>query len=125
MGVVVLGRSDWSQEVPLKVLGEMLGESLSQVKSWSQVVSSSPVWNPTERTPSPYSLLPRKSSEVPFSSEGGTFQRLGGPGSSQKVAGWIKSVWVEVWVEIDLVWVDKMRVGGMLGCRSLTQKSVP
>ena len=40
------------------------------------------------------------------------------------MARWIKSVWVEVWVDKPLVWVDKMRVGGMLGCPSLTQKSV-
>ena len=42
-----------SQEVTSKVLGEMLGESLSQVESSSHVVSSSPIWNSTERTPSP------------------------------------------------------------------------
>ena len=53
MGVVVLGRSEWFQEVLLKVLGEMLGESLSQVESSSHVVSSSPIWTSTERTPSP------------------------------------------------------------------------
>ena len=44
-------------EVPVgpdKVLGEMLGESLSQVESSSHVVSSSPIWTSTERTPSPF-----------------------------------------------------------------------
>ena len=50
----------WFQEVPSKVLGEMLGESLSQLKSWSQVVSSSPIWTLTERTPSPFKVLPRQ-----------------------------------------------------------------
>ena len=45
------------QEVPSKVLGEMLGESLFQVESWSQVVSSSPIWELTERTPSPFLLI--------------------------------------------------------------------
>ena len=40
------------QKVPLKVLGEVLGESLSQVESSSHVVSSSPIWTSTERTPS-------------------------------------------------------------------------
>ena len=44
----------WSQEVPSKVLGEMLGESLSQLESSSQVVSISPIWTSTERTPSPF-----------------------------------------------------------------------
>mgnify|MGYP003109517765 CR=1 FL=1 len=53
-GKGVLGRSEWFQEVPSKVLGEMLGESLSQVESSSHVVSSSPIWTSTERTPSPF-----------------------------------------------------------------------
>ena len=43
-----------TQEVPSEVLGEMLGESLSQVDSSSHVVSSSPIWTSTERTPSPF-----------------------------------------------------------------------
>ena len=46
----------WSQVVPSAVLGEMLGESLSQVEGSSQVVSSSPIWTLTERTPSPFLL---------------------------------------------------------------------
>ena len=54
LGVRNPGVFFWVQEVPPKVLGEMLGESLSQVKSSSHVVSSSPIWNPTERTPSPF-----------------------------------------------------------------------
>ena len=79
---MVQKRSDLSssQEVPSEVLGEMLGESLSQFESWSQMVSNSPIWNSTERTPSPCKALPKKSSEVPFSSESGTFECLGGPG---------------------------------------------
>ena len=32
----------------------MLGESLSQLEGWFQAVSSSPIWNSTERTPSPF-----------------------------------------------------------------------
>ena len=40
-----------------------------------------------ELPPSPCLRLPKKSSEVPFSNEGGTFQRLGGPGSSQEKPG--------------------------------------
>ena len=34
-------------------------------------------------------------------------------------------MWVEVWVEIRVVWVDKMCVGGILRCPSPTQNFVP
>ena len=34
-------------------------------------------------------------------------------------------MWVEVWVEIRVVWVDKICVGGILRCLSLTHKFVP
>ena len=44
-----------SQQVPLNVLGEMLVGSLSQLMTWSQVVSSSPIWTLTESSPSPLS----------------------------------------------------------------------
>ena len=47
----------WSEVVPSAVLGGMLGESLSQVEGSSQVVSSSPIWTLTERTPSPFLLI--------------------------------------------------------------------
>ena len=97
-----------------KVLGEMLGESLSQVEGSSQVVSSSPIWTLTERTPSPCKALPKKSSEVPFSSEDGTFQRLGGPGSFHKAPGCPENVLVEVLMEMMVVLVENMCVGGTL-----------
>ena len=50
---------------------------------------------------------------------------VAGPGESLKVPGCPANVWVEMWVDYGLVWVDKIRVGGMLRCRSLTRKSVP
>ena len=60
------------------------------------------VWN--RLSPSPYPLLPRKSSEVPFSSEGWTFYRLGGPGWSLKESGSPENVLVEVLVKIRVCW---------------------
>ena len=69
-----------------------------------------------ELPPSPCLRLPKKSSEVPFSSEGGTFQRLGGPGSSQeKPGGFIKVLWEKLWENLGVLWENK-RVMGMLGC---------
>ena len=44
----------WSREVPGNVWVDVWVEILSQVKSSSYVVSSSPVWTSTERTPSPF-----------------------------------------------------------------------
>ena len=73
--------------------------------------------------PSPYPALPRKSSEVPFSSEGGTSQRLGGPGWSRKTPGCIADVLLEVLLDLGVVLLDKIGVVGILGCRSLTRKS--
>ena len=70
------------------------------------------VWN--RLSPSPYPLLPRKSSEVPFSCEGGTFQRLGGSGWTQEVPGCLENVLVEVLVKIRGVLVENMCVGGTL-----------
>ena len=64
--------SRWFQEVPRNVWVDVWVEILSQVESSSQRVSYGPIWTLTESSPSPYPLLPRKSSEVPFSSEGGT-----------------------------------------------------
>jgi len=37
-----------------------------------------------------------------------------GPGWFLKTPGYPENVWVEVWVEIGVVWVDKIRVGGIL-----------
>ena len=51
--------------------------------------------------------------------------RVGGPGGSAQNQYCPHNVWVEVWVEIGVVWVDKMCVGGILKCPSLTRKSVP
>ena len=68
------------QEVPPDVLVEVLVEIQHDFRKTSTTVPGSPMRTSSLRTPSPYSLLPRKSSEVPFSSEGGTFQCLCGPG---------------------------------------------
>ena len=35
---------------------EVWVEDLIQLESWSQVVSSTPIWHSTERTPSPFSM---------------------------------------------------------------------
>ena len=64
--------------------------------------------------PSPYPALPRKSSEVPFSIEGGTSQRLGGSGWTQEVPGCLENVLVEVLMETLVVLVENMCVGGTL-----------
>ena len=49
---------------------------------------------------------------------------MGGLQSSRKRAGCPAFVWVEVWVEMGVVWVDRMCVGGMLKCPSLTRRFV-
>ena len=79
--------------------------------------------DPYEFPPSPYPALPRKSSEVPFSSEGGTSQCLGGPGWSRKTPGCIADVLLEVLLDLGVVLLDKIGVVGSLRCRSLTRKS--
>ena len=64
--------------------------------------------------PSPCQVLPKKSSEVPFSSEGGTSHRLGGSGWSRKEPGCPENVLVEVLMETMVVLVENMCVGGTL-----------
>ena len=64
--------------------------------------------------PSPCKALPKKSFEVPFSSEDGTSQRLGGPGSFHKAPGCPENVLVEVLMETMVVLVENMCVGGTL-----------
>ena len=49
-GRVFLGRSELFQEV----LWNVWVEDLIQLESWSQVVSSTPIWHSTERTPSSF-----------------------------------------------------------------------
>mgnify|MGYP003110902752 CR=1 FL=1 len=109
---------------PMSVLVEVLVEIQHDFRRRSKTVPGSSVLTSNLRTPSPFLLLPRKSSEVPFSSEGGTSQRLGGPGWSREGPGCPENVLVEVLVEMRGVLVENMCVGGILGCRSLTQKFV-
>ena len=68
----------------MSVLVEVLVEIQHDFRRRSKTVPGSSVLTSNLRTPSPFLLLPRKSSEVPFSSEGGTSQRLGGPDWSHK-----------------------------------------
>ena len=50
---------------------------------------------------------------------------LDGFSSSRKKPGFPANVWVEVWVEKGVVWVDKIYVDGIFICLSLTHKFVP
>ena len=50
---------------------------------------------------------------------------LAGLSSSYKKPGFPANVWVEVCVEKGVVWVDKICVGGIFRCLSLTYKFVP
>ena len=96
------------------MLVEVLVEMLDDFRKRSSTVPGSPIYTSNLRTPSPYPALPRKSSEVPLSSEGGTFQRLGGSGWTQEVPGCLENVLVEVLMETLVVLVENMCVGGTL-----------
>ena len=50
---------------------------------------------------------------------------LDGLSSSRKKPGFPANMWVEVWVEKGVVWVDKIYVDGIFICLSLTHKFVP
>ena len=54
-----------------------------------------------------------------------TFLVVAGPDSSLEIPVCSINVWVDMWVEIGVVWVDKICVGGILKCNLLTQKFVP
>ena len=99
---------------PVSVLVEVLVEIQCDFGKRSTTVPGRPIWSSNLRSPSPCKALPKKSSEVPFSSEDGTSQRLGGPGSFHKAPGCPENVLVEVLMETMVVLVENMCVGGTL-----------
>ena len=97
---------------------------VAQEGAMKGVLSTDAAEAPSEPPAPPVVEKGRFSGVVPFSSEGGTFERLGGSGWTQEVPGCLENVLVEVLVEMRGVLVENMCVGGILGCRSLTQKFV-
>ena len=104
----------WSQKVLRSVLLDVLLDWCLDLPKVVPIGSTRSYYDPYGIPPSPCKALPKKSSEVPFSSEGGTFQRLGGPGSFHKAPGCPENVLVEVLMETMVVLVENMCVGGTL-----------
>ena len=85
-----------SQEVLRSVLLDVLLDWCLDLPKVVPNGSTRSYYDPYGIPPSPYPALPRKSSEVPFSSEGGTSQHLGGPGWSHKTPGCFALVLLDV-----------------------------
>ena len=112
-----------SQKVLRSVLLDVLLDLCSELIKVVPIGSKRSYFDSYGIPPSPYPALPRKSSEVPFSSEGGTSQRLGGPDSSHKTPGCTALVLLDVLLDLGVVLLDKIGVVGLLRCASLTLRS--